>query len=122
MGNPKIRVDIPSNPLQKLGLAERVYAKHTLDAKTSPLIALQSHKWEDNGPKIAEAMALHQEAEELQRKANLAYRKRDLLSDEIDESVKSSRDLLLAIFHDNPKEISQWGFDVSDTPKVSAKK
>lgn len=122
MANPKIRVNIPTNPAQKLDLAVRVNAKHTADGATSPLNALHSHKWQDNASKITEAQTFHQQAEELQRQANLSYRKRDLLLEEIDESIKSSRDLLLGIFRDNPKELSQWGFDVSDSPKSSAKK
>jgi hypothetical protein len=122
MGNPKVRVDIPSNPSSKLELAGRVNTKHTTDGPASLLNALQNHKWEETGPKVPEAMNLHQQAEELQRQANLAYRKRDLLLDEIDESIKSSRDLLLGIYRDNPKELSQWGFDVSDSVKAAAKK
>lgn len=122
MGNPKVRVEMPTNPLQKLELAGRVNAKHTDDGEKSLLNAMQTHKWDDNGPKIAEAQALHMQAEDFQRQANLAYRKRDLLLEEVDASLKSSRDLLLGIFHDNPKELSQWGFDVSDTPKAAAKK
>jgi len=122
MGNPKFRVDIPSNPSDRLNLAGRVYAKHTADGDNSLLNSLQSHRLEVNGPEIKNALDLHQQAEELQRQANLTYRKRDLLLDEVTESVKSSRDLLLGAFHDNPKELSQWGFDVSDTPKTATKK
>lgn len=122
MSNPKVRVDIPSNPSDKLSLAGRIYAKHTADAEKSLLNAMQTHKWEDNGPEVANALSLHLQAEDLQRQANLAYRKRDLALNEITESVKSSRDLLLGVFHDNPKELSQWDFDVSDTPKAAAKK
>ncbi len=122
MPNSKPRVDIPSNPSQRLELAERVNAKHDADGAKSPLNALQNHKWDDNGPKVADARGFHTQAEDFQRQANLAYRKRDLLLDEIDESLKSSRDLLLGIFRDNPKELSQWGFDVSDTPKAAPKK
>ncbi|MEI6752523.1 MAG: hypothetical protein WCK78_05085 [Paludibacter sp.] len=122
MPNPKIRVNVPTNAAQELELAARVNAKHVADGAASPLNALQNHKWEDNVPKIEEALSLHKQAEELQRQANLAYRKRDLLTAEVDLSVKSSRDLLLGIYHDNPKELSQWGFDVSDSPKAAAKK
>ena len=122
MANPKARVNIPTNPVQKLELAARVNTKHAADGAKSPLNALQNHKWEDNAPKITEAQTLHQQAEELQRQANLAYRKRDLLLEEIDQSIKSSRDLLQGVFHDNPKELMQWGFDVSDSPKTTAKK
>jgi hypothetical protein len=122
MPNSKPRLNIPANPAQKLELAERINSKHVTDGVASPLNALQNHKWEDNAHKITEALALHQQAEELQRQANLAYRKRDLMVDEIDLSIKSSRDLLLGIYHDNPKELSQWGFDVSDSPKAAPKK
>ena len=122
MPNTKPRVNIPTNPAQKLELAARINAKHVADGTASPLNAFQSHKGEENGHKVPEALTFHQQAEELQRQANLAYRKRDLLTDEIDESIKSSRDLLLGIYRDNPKELSQWGFDVSDSPKAAAKK
>lgn len=122
MANPKVRVDIPSNPSLKLDLAGRVNTKHTTDGPASPLNALHSHKWEETGAKIPEAISLHLKAEDLQRQANLAFRQRDLLLEEIDESIRSSRDLLLGIYRDNPKELSQWGFDVIDSPRATAKK
>lgn len=122
MPNSKPRVNIPTNPAQKLDLAARVYAKHTADGANSPLNAMQYHKWDANGPEVANALTLHQQAEDLQRQADLAYRKRDLLMNEIDQSIKSTRDLLIGIYHDNPKELNQWGFDVSDTAKAAAKK
>jgi hypothetical protein len=122
MSNSKPRVSIPSNPVQKLELAARIFAKHSATGVASPLNALQTHKWDVNGPEIANAQALHQQAEDLQRQTDLAYRKRDLLLYEIDESIKSSRDLLMGIYRDNPKELNQWGFDVSDTVRSAAKK
>lgn len=122
MPNSKPRVNIPTNPVQKLELAARIYAKHSAAGAASPLNALQTHKWDDNGPEIANAQALHQQAEDFQRQTDLAYRKRDLLLSEIDESIKATRDLLMGIFRDNPKELNQWGFDVSDTVRAAAKK
>ena len=122
MGNSKARVDVPKNVVDELGLAARIYAKHVADGEKSVLKTLQSHNWDTNGPEVANAQALHQQAEDLQRQANLAYRQRDLLLAEIDNSVKATRDLLLGVYRDNPKELSQWGFDVSDTPKAAVKK
>lgn len=122
MPNNKPRVNIPTNPALELELGTRIYAKHLADGQTSLLKNLQSHNWDTNGPEVANAMNLHEQAEDLQRQANLMYRKRDLLLEEIDQSIKSSRDLLLGVYHDNPKELNQWGFDVSDSPKTTAKK
>lgn len=121
MANSKPRVNIPTNPAQKLDLASRIYAKHMADGDKSPLNALQSYTWSDNGPEVVNAQALHQQAEDSQRQADLSYRKRDLLLTDIDESIKSSRDLLLGIYRDNPKELNQWGFDVSDTARAAKK-
>lgn len=115
MPNAKPRVNIPTNPGQKLDLAARIYAKHTADGANSPLNALKTHTWAVNGPEVANAITLNQQAEDLQRQTDLAYRKRDLLLAEIDESIKASRDLLLGVNRDNPKELNEWGFDVSDT-------
>lgn len=122
MANMKARVDIPKSPVDKLELASRVYAKHLAEGEKSLLKGLQSHTWEVNGPKVVETQELHRQAEEYQRLANMAYRQRDLNLEEIDESLKSSRDLLLGVYRDNPKDLGQWGFDVSDAVKAPAKK
>ena len=122
MANTKPRVNIPKNPAQKLDLASKIYAKHSSMSDTSPLNALQSHTWTANGPEVANAQTLHQQAEDYNRQAEEAYRKRDLLLSEIDESIKSTRDLLLGIYRDNPKELGQWGFEVDDTARAAAKK
>ena len=121
MANNKVRVDIPKNATLLLALSERIFAKHNEMALTSPLNSMQNHKWEVNGPEVAKALALHQQAEDLQRQTDLTYRKRDLILAELDESVKSTRDLLLGVFRDNPKELNQWGFDVSDTARATKK-
>jgi hypothetical protein len=122
MPNVKPRVDIPSNPSEKLSLAAKIYAHHLILGAASPLNVLQSHTWATNGPNVATAQTLQAEAEELQRKLNQTYEKRDLLLDEIDESVKASRDALRGIYRDNPMALGEWGFDVHDSPKASVKK
>lgn len=120
MSNSRPRVKIPKNPEELLALASKVYAKHTNMLVTSPLNALQSHTWEVNGPQLLMASAFHQQAEEASRMAEEFYRKRDLILEEIDQSVKSSRDLLLSIYSANPKELGQWGFEVDDSVRPAA--
>lgn len=119
MANIKPRVIIPRNAAQRLELASLIYVKHLDLANSSPLNSLQSNGWSTNGPEIASAQALHHQAEEFKRQMELAYRQRDLLLGKIDESIKSSRDLLLGVYRTNPKELGQWGFEVDDSKKAS---
>lgn len=51
----------------------------------------------------------------------VAYRERDLLIPAIDETLKSSRNLLKALNAKNPKRLSEWGFEVDDTAKAVKK-
>lgn len=121
MANTKPRVIIPRNPALKLKLAARIYEKHLDMADGSPLNAIESNSWSTTGPEIVNAQTLHQQAEEYKRKSELAYQQRDLLVAKIDESIKSSRDLLLGVHRKLPKSLSQWGFEVDDSPKSSKK-
>ena len=121
MANTKPRVIIPRNPALKLKLAAQIYAKHLDMANESPLNAIQSNPWSATGPEIVNAQTLHQQAEEYERKSELAYQQRDLLLAKIDESIKSSRDLLLGVHRKIPKSLGQWGFEVDDSPKASKK-
>lgn len=121
MANTKPRVIIPRNPALKLELAARIYEKHLDMADGSPLNAIESNSWSTTGPEIVNAQTLHQQAEEYKRKSELAYQQRDLLVAKIDESIKSSRDLLLGVHRKLPKSLSQWGFEVDDSPKSSTK-
>jgi hypothetical protein len=121
MGTNNVRISIPTNPADRLALAEKIYGKHQADGRTSPLIAITSHSWDSNGPRVATGLDQHKQAEDFKTKSELAYRKRDLELTELDESIKASRDLLLGVYRDNPKELSQWGFSVSDTPRAAKK-
>lgn len=118
MANPTYRVNIPRNAEEVLDLAADIYQKHTDLATTSPLNAMQTHTWTENGPQVATCLDLHKQAEELSRKAEEAYRQRDLLLGNITESVKASRDLLLGIYRETPKALGDWGFDVDDSPRA----
>ena len=122
MANSMYRVNIPKNAQELLDLAANVYTKHTELGTASPLNAMVSHKWTDNGPKVADCITLHKQAEEMMRKAEEAYRQRDLLLNEITESVKASRDLLLGVYREMPKTFGEYGFQVDDSARAAKKK
>jgi len=59
--NPKIA--IPRNVEDVLGLATDVFAKHTTDGASSPLLNLDGIDWAEVGPTIPKALGLHKQAE-----------------------------------------------------------
>ena len=122
MANSLYRIVIPNNAEELLDLATNVYNKHNELGAASPLNAMVSHKWTDNGPKVATCLTLHKQAEELKRQAEETYRQRDLLLAGITESVKASRDVLLGVYRETPKTLGEYGFQVDDTARASKKK
>lgn len=122
MANSNYRVVIPTNAEELLDLARLVYAKHVEMAAALPLNIMVSHKWADNGPKVDPCLQLHYKAEELQRQAEEAYKERNLILSELNESVKASRDLLLGVYRETPKTLGEFGFEVNDSVKAPKKK
>ena len=82
---------------------------------------MQTNTWETNGPKISEALQLHVQAEELRKQAENLNKKRDLLLNVVKESVKGSRDILMGIYRENPKELGNWGYEVNASVSKSKK-
>src|SRR5437762_13324468 len=118
MGKPTARVLIPRNPSDLLSLAESIYTEHQADGANSPLNALEDNNWTDNGAKIAQAKALDAQAKQMQKDLENLFKQRDLLLAGIDATVRSSRDLLLSKYSNNPKKLGDWSFIVSDSPKA----
>lgn len=121
MSYSKMRVEIPDNPVERLDLASDIYKKHTADGTTSPLNAIATDNWSVEGPKIALCIAKHDEAEESKRKMEALYKERDLLLAGIDNAIRSSRDVLAGVHHDNMKRLADWGFTVVESPKPGPK-
>lgn len=115
MAKSKVRVVIPSSPVSLLALAGKVYQKSQELGATSPLSAMQSNNWETNGPNVATALGYQQQAEALKKQVEKLYEQRDLLLGPIKQSVRSSRDILLGIYSENPKELGEWGYEVNDS-------
>jgi hypothetical protein len=106
-----------------LTLADKVYQKHLDEKTTSPLLILEGTDWSVIGPTIEKAQALHREAELHKGLMEKAYRERDLLTPPISKALQASRNLLKAINKDNPKRLTEWGFEIDDSvKKVKVKK
>ena len=122
MPNPKIRINIPKNPAEKIALAQKVNGKHVADGNTSPLKLMQGNSWDTVGPVADECYHVHGQAEEMSRKAEELYRQRDAMLLKIDDALKSSRDLLMGVYRSEPKKLGEWGFEVDDTPRPAKAK
>lgn len=122
MSSTKMRVEIPTNPKSLLDLAEEIYAKHTDIGTTSPLTSIEENNWTEEGPKIKPCLDKHTEAEDLKKQMEKAYKDRDLMLLGIEKAVKASRDVLTGINHSNMKRLSDWGFNVIESPKPSTEK
>ena len=118
----KGRIAIPTNIVENLQLASKVYEKHQKDGDSSLLNNLDDMDWNVVGPNIALCLQKHLEAEELKRKMEEAYRTRDLNLPVINELLRASKGLLKGVFSKNPKKLGEWGFSVDDSPKVKKDK
>ena len=82
------RINVSHSPSELLDLAAKVYVKHQADGESSPLNSLVDNNWVVTGPKIAQALEIHQEAEGLRKKMEELYRERDIMLPEIEEIVR----------------------------------
>ncbi len=111
MPNPKVRVDIPSDPTAKIALLKKAKTKHDELAANSPLKGL---KWENIASALARADTADQLSDELGRKREKATGDRDVEMPTVTEALRSIRDVLLGLNRDNPDALGDFGFDVSD--------
>jgi hypothetical protein len=104
------RIPIPSDPEKIIDLGLKVYARHCVMGNKSPLLALQSNSWEENGSEVNNALRLY----ELIKEESLSQEylcKLDELIVKLRASILASYDLLLEIYRNNPVELGFWGFD-----------
>lgn len=106
-----VRIPIPNDPEELIELGIKVYARHCVMGKKSPLLALQFNSWKENGKEVNNALRLHELIKNETLSREYSY-KRDELIAKITASIEASHDLLSDIYHDNPTELGFWGFDI----------
>ena len=122
MSNPNYRTNVPKNPTDLINLAVKVLQKHNELGPNSPLNAMASHNWNENGAKVAEAAAFDKLAQELKAQSEEAINKRNVLLPDIENSVKGSRDVLEGVYRETPRTLAQFGFDITESVRATAKK
>ena len=121
MALTKGRVVKPQNPKDGLDLADKVYKKHLADGPNSELKNLVDADWATAGPAIITARKYHDKAEELKGQMEAAYRLRDAAYAPVKAAVDASAAYLKGRYNKNPKKLSEWGFQVNDTPPAKKK-
>ena len=106
------RTPIPSEPDKLIDLGVKVYARHCVMGNKSPLLALQTNSWEENGPEVNNALWLCELIKTEFNPSLQYFHKRDELLAKIKFSLEASYNLLSDIYSDNPIELGFWGFDV----------
>lgn len=112
------RIGIPSSSSEIIALAGNIQTKHTADGKNSPLDSLD---WEKYGPLITQAVALNKQIGDLTKQTEQLVQQRNLIEPELKDFVRSSRDVLQGVHRQALRQLLDWGFDVTDSPKTTAK-
>jgi hypothetical protein len=118
----KGRVLISKLPKEGFELADKIYQKHKADGATSELKNLDGLSWDVVGPTVAAGLAAHNEAERLKGLMEAQYRLRDAAFAPVDAINRASSAYLKGKYARNPKKLTEWGFEVDDTPKVKKPK
>lgn len=106
------KVLIPSDPDKLIDLGVKVYARHCVKGSKSPLLALQTNTWEENGFAVNNALRLCELIKTELNPSQQYFHKRDELLAKIKASLEASHDLLSDIYHDDPNELGFWGFEI----------
>lgn len=102
---------IPDDPVKLMDLGIKVYARHCIMGAKSPLLALQSDSWEENGYVVNNALRLHELIEDGSLSPDYSSTRDELIT-KIKISLQACHDLLSDIYHDNPTKLGFWGFDI----------
>ena len=78
-------------------------------------------EWTAVGPTVATARGCDTAAKQLEKDLEKAYGDRAVLMPAIEKEVTRTRDLLLALYRDNPRKLGDFSFVVDDSPKAAKK-
>ena len=106
------RITIPSEPEKLIDLGVKVYARHCVMGKKSPLLALETNSWEENGHEVNNALRLYELIKSEFSHSLQYFHKLDELLAKIKASLEESLRLLSDIYQDNPIELAFWGFEM----------
>ncbi|MEK7684686.1 MAG: hypothetical protein AAB466_04620 [Verrucomicrobiota bacterium] len=115
----KPRITIPTTAGDLIDLASSIEEQHTELGKDSPLALLD---WKTASPQIKEASDVQDKINKLSKELEKLIERRNNLIDPLSGFVRSSRDILSGVFRSEMKKLSDFGFEVDDSPKAKKAK
>ena len=109
------KIPIPNDPVELIELGVKIYAKHCIMGDKSPLLALKSNSWAENGSQVNNAMRLQELSKESIGIEKKCLCKRDELIIKIKASIQASHDLLSDMYGNDLDELGFWGFDTDNS-------
>jgi hypothetical protein len=120
MARKTVRIEIPRDPSEGITLLGKAKEQHEALGAASPLKELE---WEKIIlPAYARALAHDSKADEYHAKAETETGERNKDMPVVNESLRSIRDVLFGIYRANPKKLTEFGFNVSDSPAENGDK
>ena len=113
--NKNPRIDIPSSPSDAIDLVGSIKTQHDELGKDSPLVVLD---WATHGPVIKEATEVNKQIKELTRQVEQLTQRRVALTEPVLDFIRSSRDVLAGAHRSELRKLSDFGFEVDDTPRA----
>ena len=114
-----MRTVIPDDPTKLGTLGDSAVAKNTADGATSIIAPLVKDEVKAS---IANLKELTKRAADLRRQGEEAYALRDLEAKKVAQFLRSVRDVVNANFPDQPKKLTEYGFEVDETTAKAAPK
>ncbi len=114
-----MKYKIPREPYKLGALGDTAVAKSTADGATSVIAPLVKDEVKVS---IANLKELTKRAEDLRRQSEEAYALRDQEAKKVEQFLRAVRDVVNANFPDQPKKLTEYGFEVDETTAKAAPK
>ena len=107
-----MKIVIPGHPDKKAMLAGDIVKRASQDGELSPIKVLIS---KDISDKIEAIQQKTKQANEFRRQSEVLIEERDLLVKDVEQFIRSCRDILGGLYPNEPKKLTEYGFEVDET-------
>lgn len=104
-----MKIIIPRNPDDRIKLGRDIAARTKQDAEQSPLRVVLTP---DVEAKIKLASEKSAQAAELRSQSEVLMQERNNMLADVDQFIRSSRDILVGVYPTETKKLTEYGFEV----------